>query len=113
MEKGGGTEMKFNPFSLMKAISETMKNSKELEAQHREMTKEPLCGYNEDRNVRAFLDPNSGRFTKIQVKQGAVEGKEVVDILDEVTAAANDALDRADELWEKLTPGALRKVDIS
>ncbi len=105
--------MKFNPFSLMKAISETVKNSKELESHYRDMTKEPLCGYNGDRNIRAFLDPNSGRFTKIQIKPSAAEGKEIVDILEEVMVAANDALDRADELWEKLTPDSLKKVDFS
>ncbi|MGV8119079.1 MAG: YbaB/EbfC family nucleoid-associated protein [Candidatus Xenobiia bacterium LiM19] len=105
--------MRFNPFSLMKAISETMKNSKELESHYREMTKEPLCGYNGDRNIRAFLDPNSGRFTKIQIKPSAEEGKEIVDILEEVTAAVNDALGKADELWEKLTPDSVKKVDFS
>ena len=103
--------MKFNPLSLLKAVSETLSHSKEYEEKMKEMTKEPIQGFNETGTVCASFDSNTCRFTRIDVKTKELEGRDLVEVFEEITAAVNDALSRADELWEKMTPDAVRKID--
>lgn len=103
--------MKFNFLAVMKAVSETWKHSGEYEAQLRERTKEPLCGYNKDESVRAFIDPKDGRFIKIQIKADAAKDRDIMDILEEATAAVNDALNRYDRLWADIAPDSVKKLE--
>gem|GEM_PF-2377825 len=103
--------MKFNLLSIMKVVSETLKHSKEYEAHYKEIFKEPVCGFNEEKSIRAFLDPGNSRFVKIQIKADAAQERDLVDILEEVTAAVNDALDQYDTLCEKMAPDSIKKLE--
>jgi DNA-binding protein YbaB len=107
----GDFAMKFNVMAIVKAVLDTSKHSKEYEAQYREITKEPLCGYNKDESVRALIDPKDGRFVKIQIKADAAKDREIVDILEEATAAVNDALNRYDKLWADIAPDSIKKLE--
>jgi DNA-binding protein YbaB len=103
--------MKFNTMSLMKAVTDVLGNQKKIAERCKEVTKEPLQGYNEARTVRALYDLNRCRLLKIDIKESEVVDKDWVDVLEQVTLAVNNALDKADEVWEQLSPGSLKSLD--
>ncbi|MDQ7826531.1 MAG: hypothetical protein RDV48_27260 [Candidatus Eremiobacteraeota bacterium] len=102
--------MKFNILGIMKAVSDTMAHSKEHAAECEALMKEPVIGYNGAQNVRAIIDPKSSRFTRFEIRTQDFTGKDLVEILGEITISANDALEKLEHLWDRLEPESVKKL---